>query len=59
MEGRKNVPCLIYATFHDQIKLYYNIRIPHIGMTSLLDSMKAQPETQQLLAYFNCPRKFI
>lgn len=52
-----NVPCLIYVTFNNKIILYYNIRLPHIGMTNLIDVTKEKPEFKQLLKALNIDSK--
>ncbi|XP_023931939.1 KICSTOR complex protein ITFG2 isoform X2 [Lingula anatina] len=48
-----NVPCLIYVTFNNKIYVYYNIRMPQIQSTNLLETMQTMPETNDLLSYFN------
>lgn len=53
MPGEGNVPCLIYVTFNNRVVVYYNINMPQIGVTNLLETMEEQTGTEDLLAYYN------
>ncbi|XP_064602402.1 KICSTOR complex protein ITFG2-like [Liolophura sinensis] len=52
VEG-KNVPCFVYVTFSNRIYVYYNLYLPQVESTSLIEAMGNLTETQQLLARLN------
>ena len=54
IDGKRNVPCLIYATTNQHIRMYYDIRIDRIGISSLLENMKQHSDAPDLLKFFNC-----
>lgn len=56
VEG-KNVPCFVYVTFNNRIYVYYNLYLPQVESTSLIEAMGKLTETQQLLARLNINSK--
>ena len=67
IDGKTNVPCLIYATSENFIKIYYDIRIDTIGLGSLVapppttttTGDAADDELQGLLKLFNAQGRFV
>lgn len=49
----ENVPCFVYATFNNKIYIYYNISLPQVESTNLIEVMDRIPETHQLLQQLN------
>ncbi|XP_052270398.1 KICSTOR complex protein ITFG2-like isoform X3 [Dreissena polymorpha] len=44
-----NVPCFVYATFNNRIYIYYNIQLPQVESTNLIEVMDKREETRRLL----------
>ena len=68
IDGKTNVPCLIYATSENFIKIYYDIRIDTIGLGSLVappptttttTGDAADDELQGLLKLFNAQGRWV
>ncbi|KAL3842428.1 hypothetical protein ACJMK2_020446 [Sinanodonta woodiana] len=51
--GNDNVPCFLYATFNNKIYIYYNIRLPQMASTNLLEVMDKEERTHELLSRLN------
>ncbi|KAL5007533.1 hypothetical protein ScPMuIL_016339 [Solemya velum] len=49
----ENVPCFVYATFNNRIYIYYNIHLPQVESTNLIEVMNREQETHELLARLN------
>ncbi|KAL4225477.1 integrin alpha FG-GAP repeat-containing protein 2 [Mactra antiquata] len=48
-----NVPCFVYATFNNRIFIYYNISLPQVESTNLIEVMDKYEDTHKLLAKLN------
>ena len=44
-----NVPCFVYATFNHKIYIYYNISLPRVESTNLIEVLDKREVTQSLL----------
>ena len=55
---RNNVPCLVYATFNNKIKVFNDIKMADIGNTTLLEKMKEHNGLSQLLDHLNCDGEY-
>ena len=53
------MPCLIYVTFNNKIMVYYNINMPQIGLTNLVETMEQKDSTEDLIGYFNVDCKLL
>ena len=42
-------PCLVYVTFHNKIMLYYDIKLPRLASTSLIETMLQDEEVVAVL----------
>lgn len=51
---KKNVSCLVYATFNNKIRVFNDIHMSEIGTTNLVEKMKEQPALNQTMDYLNC-----
>eukprot|EP00058_Branchiostoma_floridae_P023000 XP_002608490.1 hypothetical protein BRAFLDRAFT_283174 [Branchiostoma floridae] len=49
----KNVPCLVYATFHNNITLHFNTTLPCLLPTTLTDVLADKERVTQLLQKLN------
>ncbi|CAH1785778.1 unnamed protein product [Owenia fusiformis] len=49
LSDEKNVPCLIYVTFSQQILVYYNMQMPHVELANLIDTMDQREGIPELL----------
>lgn len=49
VNGQDNVPCFVYATFNNKIYIYYNISLPQVESTNLIEVMDKMEETKSLL----------
>lgn len=45
----ENSPCFVYATFNNKIYIYYNISLPQVESTNLVEVMDKYDETNKLL----------
>lgn len=48
-----NAPCFVYATFNNKIYIYYNISLPRVESTNLIEVMDKMDKTHELLAILN------
>lgn len=48
-----NVPCFVYATFNNKIYIYYNISLPQVESTNLIEVMENREETRSALSKLN------
>lgn len=53
VDGKDNSPCFVYATFNNRIYIYYNISLPQVESTNLIEVMDKFEETHELLAKLN------
>ncbi|VDI31615.1 Hypothetical predicted protein, partial [Mytilus galloprovincialis] len=50
---KDNVPSFVYATFNNKIFIYYNITLPRVESTNLIEVMDKMEETHELLTKLN------
>ncbi|KAK3105832.1 hypothetical protein FSP39_006800 [Pinctada imbricata] len=49
VDGTQNNPSFVYATFNNKIYLYYNISLPQVESTNLIEVMDKSDKTHELL----------
>ena len=59
VDGKDNLPCFVYATFNNKIYIYYNICLPRVESTNLIEVMDKFEETHELLAKLNIHCKYL
>lgn len=50
---KDNAPCFVYATFNNKIYIYYNISLPRVESTNLIEVMDKIDRTHDLLTKLN------
>ena len=52
-------PCLVYVTFHNKIMLYYDIKLPRLDSTSLIEMMLKDKEVVNALTKLGIQGHFL
>jgi len=53
IDGSNNLPCMVYADFHKQLWLFYDVRLPFLATPDLLSLANSDEEMVALFEKLN------
>nr|CAB3257097.1 integrin-alpha FG-GAP repeat-containing protein 2 [Phallusia mammillata] len=52
IDGKENIPCMVYADFHKQLWVYYDVRLPYLRAADFITLANEDPEMVEIFEKF-------